>query len=324
MSEKITKLDLFFVSLAVLVLIFIFSGFWGNGILGDDDLIAGVGQSEKEVIQIENPFENIIIEAKSAVVFDIVGNEFIFEKNSETVRPLASLTKLMTAFTALQNYDFDNLVIINSSDLVPEGDSGLYDNESWSFLDLLEFSLITSSNDGASALASNTGMYLDGLTINPDIGRRVFISEMNKTADKLGMTQSYFLNPTGLDLADDRSGSYGTVRDLSLLMTKFLKLYPEVLYKTKYLESTFISENGFEHLAKNTNQSLDELPVVLGSKTGFTDLAGGNLVLAFDAGFNRPMIVVVLGSTIEGRFTDAISLAKAGVRYLQYQAQQQL
>ena len=57
--------------------------------------------------------------------------------------------------------------------------------------------------------------------------------------------------------------------------------------------------------------------MLIASKTGYTDLAGGNLVIAFDAGFNHPIIVSVLGSTIDGRFTDAEALVWAALAYLQ-------
>jgi D-alanyl-D-alanine carboxypeptidase len=62
---------------------------------------------------------------------------------------------------------------------------------------------------------------------------------------------------------------------------------------------------------KNTNQGVVQVPGALLSKTGFTDLAGGNLVVVFDAGMAHPVAVVVLGSTVEGRFTDVKRLMDA-------------
>ena len=68
--------------------------------------------------------------------------------------------------------------------------------------------------------------------------------------------------------------------------------------------------------ARNTNQETGKFPLLIASKTGYTDLAGGNLALAFDAGFNRPIIIVVLGSSYEGRFADAEKLVWATLAYL--------
>jgi D-alanyl-D-alanine carboxypeptidase len=74
---------------------------------------------------------------------------------------------------------------------------------------------------------------------------------------------------------------------------------------------TAISEQGIPHTFANTNQDVEHIPNLLLSKTGFTDLAGGNLVVVYDAGINHPVAIVVLGSTEEGRFTDVKTLLNA-------------
>ena len=66
----------------------------------------------------------------------------------------------------------------------------------------------------------------------------------------------------------------------------------------------------------STNAFIDKIPNVIASKTGYTDLAGGNLVVAFDAGLNRPIIISVLGSSQEGRFADALKLIDATIKQL--------
>ena len=70
------------------------------------------------------------------------------------------------------------------------------------------------------------------------------------------------------------------------------------------------------HTATNTNEVVGSIPGLIASKTGFTDLAGGNLVVAFDAGINRPVIISVLGATKDGRFTDMEMLVNASLRAL--------
>ena len=76
------------------------------------------------------------------------------------------------------------------------------------------------------------------------------------------------------------------------------------------LSSTKTNTFGGMH-PENTNKVVDAIGTVLASKTGYTTLAGGNLVVAFDAGVDRPIIVVVLGSTHQGRFYDVLKLVEA-------------
>jgi len=73
------------------------------------------------------------------------------------------------------------------------------------------------------------------------------------------------------------------------------------------------SLDSIRHTATNTNKVLGNIPGLIASKTGFTDLAGGNLVVAFDAGMMRPIIVVVLGSGIDERFEDIKKLVWASL-----------
>ena len=70
------------------------------------------------------------------------------------------------------------------------------------------------------------------------------------------------------------------------------------------------------HVAVNTDLDIGKIPGLLASKTGFTALAGGNLVVAFDASIGRPIIVVVLGSTEDGRFTDVAQLTSSSLAYI--------
>ena len=71
------------------------------------------------------------------------------------------------------------------------------------------------------------------------------------------------------------------------------------------------------HILSNTNESLGRYPGILGSKTGYTDLAGGNLVIVFDVGINHPVAAVVLGSTREGRFEDMAKLTQATLKTIE-------
>jgi len=262
-----------------------------------------------ELVQQVDPFANIIIEAKSAIVFDIKTGKVLYEKNADEVRPLASLTKVMTAVTALDLLPNYTVITIDKQFLKEEGDNGLLRDERWKLRDLLDFSLVTSSNDGAAAIASAAGAVESGTT-NLDISRSEFISKMNEKAQAIGILSARFLNETGLDLPDGQSGGYASARDVVKLFSYALSKHGEIFEATRYKNTNVTSLDKITHKAKNTNESIDDLPGVIGSKTGYTTMAGGNLAIIFDPGLARPVVIVTLGSTAEGRFSDVTLLAQ--------------
>jgi serine-type D-Ala-D-Ala carboxypeptidase (penicillin-binding protein 5/6) len=273
-------------------------------------------------------FGDVVIEAKSAYVYDSVTGEVLFEKNSDLQLPLASLTKVMTALTASNLLEDRDLVRITGDDLREEGDSGLVADEEWSVKNLIDFSLIVSSNDGARALASVAGAFLRATRASSTRelpvavpatssapSTEAFVREMNATADRLGLHESYFLNSSGLDVSATLAGGYGSAKDMSLLVDRILKTKPHLLEATSFHQLS-IPSNRENHAAVNTNKAIDMIPNVIASKTGFTDLAGGNLVVAFDAGMAHPIIIAVLGSSFDGRFQDMAQLVGYTVEYL--------
>ncbi len=98
-------------------------------------------------------------------------------------------------------------------------------------------------------------------------------------------------------------------------MQYILENHPEILEATKY-QTINISSLDKIHTAKNTNVDVNQIPGLLASKTGYTDMAGGNLGIAFDSSIGRPVVVVVLGSTMDGRFQDVSKLVKASLTYI--------
>ncbi len=252
-----------------------------------------------------DPFLNIKLEAKAAIVWDVVNKREIFSKQADAPLPLASLTKVMTAIVASESLSKTEDIEIAPEYLAPEGDSLLLVGDRWKASDLRDFTLITSSNDGAFALAALAEAKTAGT-------REDFIEEMNRKSKELGLLNSRFLNEHGLDINQSSSGAYGSARDMAILFEYALKNKPDVLRATRYDKLVFASAlNTYQ--AENTNISIDQIPNVIASKTGFTDLAGGNLVIAYDAGLNRPVIIAVLGSSEEGRFTDTLKLVEASL-----------
>lgn len=261
----------------------------------------------------ENPFDQVSLESKSAIVWDAVNNKELFAKNPDTPLPLASLTKVMTALVAYSELPDSSNVNITQSDLSPEGDSGLRVGDTWRASDLRDFTLITSSNDGALALAAAAQ---SNLSPTNDRSQENFIDKMNKKASEIGLSNSKFFNQHGLDIESGEGGAYGSARDMAVLFQYVLKNYPQILEATRYDKMVFESASKI-YTAQNTNAFADEIPGLLASKTGYTDLAGGNLVVAFDPGLNRPIIISVLGSSEEGRFTDTLKLVDASIKYIQ-------
>ncbi len=207
--------------------------------------------------------------------------------------PLASLAKIMTGLAAKEAFLPSLLVLIPKEAVLQEGDEGFIVAEEWPVADLIDAMLISSSNDAAFALALEFDKYFS----------EDFIGLMNKKAKELGLTQTYFLNPTGLDLSEAASGAYGSAKDVSNLLLYAMKNYPSLMEITR-LKTANIHARKFE----NTNQVVNELPGFIAGKTGYSDLAGGNLAVMIDKGFGQPFIIVVLGSTLSGRFSDVKTL----------------
>ncbi len=247
-------------------------------------------------------FHAPIFEAKAVYIYDAAADKVVFEHNSSLQLPLASLTKLMTAVTAKNLLPDYVLVRISRENLLEEGDTGLLIGEEWTLGNLLDFSLVASSNDGIQAIAEATG--------GPS-----FVAQMNALAQEMGLHESYFLNPSGLDVSTSLSGGYGSARDVAMLVAHILGSDPHLLEATSFNTLTISSKTAM-HKIVNTDKALDAIPNVLASKTGFTDLSGGNLVVAFDAGLGHTMIITILGSSYDGRFEDMKKLVDETVRYL--------
>jgi serine-type D-Ala-D-Ala carboxypeptidase (penicillin-binding protein 5/6) len=308
--ENRTKYFVFVLLCLLMASIFIFTVL----ILGNQAL----QKNKKALIQEKtNAFADLNLEAKSVIVFDVVNHQEIFSKNPDESLPLASLTKILTAVVFSRKLKDNQMVRINEKYLYPEGDSGLVAGDEWKASDLRDFTLLTSSNDGACALAAitekqNTSDYSSSTQASKETE---FVTEMNKTALSLGLTNSKFFNAHGLDQEKNLGGAYGSARDMATLFEYVLKNYPDILEATRYKNLEFSSsEKTYE--AENTNVYVNKIPNLIASKTGYTDLAGGNLIIAFDAGLNRPIIISVLGSTQEGRFTDTLKLVAATKKQL--------
>ena len=133
---------------------------------------------------------------------------------------------------------------------------------------------------------------------------------MTRRAQELGLTQTQFENPTGLDIDIEKAGAYGSAYDVAKMTARFLSLYPGLFEATAH-PAIAVSSNVQYIEATSTAVPLQDIPGLIAAKTGYTDLAGGNLVAAVDIEVGYPLIIAVLGSTREARFTDVKTLVHA-------------
>ena len=239
--------------------------------------------------------------AKSAVLYDLTGAKVLYQKNAYEQMPLASLTKLMTVEVVLSLKSPDTPVQITRSDLSPSGDSGFRVGQTVMLGDLIKFALVASSNDAMEAAAASLG---EG-----------FIDKMNAAAAAMGLTKTRFFNATGLDINQKASGAYGSAYDVARLAAVFYKNHPDFFELTTRADVSIVTNppaGGDKELrAAATAAPLQNIPGFVAAKTGYTDLAGGNLVAVFDLEPGRTVVAAVLGSTREGRFSDAVILLEA-------------
>ena len=280
-----------------------------------DELIA-VGTTTRQVIL----FPHVEIEARAAYIYDAKNQKVVYQKNSDESLPLASIAKLMTAYIASTLIPDHVLVRISVDDIRSEGDTGLHPDEQWNIEKLIDYSLVVSSNDGISAIASTAAPQIVSPSSTTTSPSELFVNRMNDTARPLGRTSMSFANASGLDVSSTTAGAYGSAKDVALLVSHIVSYDPRLLEATSLSKGTFNSKE-ISHVGSNTDRSIDNIPNVLASKTGYTDLSGGNLVVEWNAGVDHPIVISILGSSYDGRFTDMEALVKATLEYLSKKAQ---
>lgn len=221
-----------------------------------------------------------ILSAQSVMVVDLNSGVTLYEKDPNKALLPASTTKIVTALVAIDTYAPDQVLKVGR--VTVEGQKmGLVMGEEMKFIDLLNGLLIYSANDAAEVLANN----------HPG-GRDLFIGLMNKKVKDLGLNNTHFSNPTGLD----NGAQYSTTRDLAVV-AKVAMQNPTFAQIVGTKEKTVKSvDNRFAHRLVNINKLLGEVPGVLGVKTGWTENARENLVTYIDRD-GRKVMTVVLGSS---------------------------
>jgi D-alanyl-D-alanine carboxypeptidase (penicillin-binding protein 5/6) len=246
-------------------------------------------------------FANVPLEAKAAIVYDLSTGETLYAKNADVQLPLASLTKLLTVYAALNTLSPNTPITISDDAAHLYAPRAFSAGQTFALADLARLTLTASLNDGAAAIAEATA------------GRegRSQSAMLAGAAAALGLSQTYAINGSGLDVNTAISGGYGSAHDLARLAGALVEKAPTIAEATTLNFAQAVSEGGTSFKVKNTDPMTETVPRLLLSKTGYTDLAGGNLALVFDSGIGHPIAVVVLGSSQKARFTDGAALVAA-------------
>ncbi|MCI0597694.1 serine hydrolase [Candidatus Parcubacteria bacterium] len=282
-----------------------FGLFAGVLVLGGLSVLVPGVWPQKEVVPVAplpTAFDNIELSAQAAIVYDLITGEVLYEKNAQAQLPLASLTKLLTLYVAVDALSLKTPIPMTAQAIASEGDNGFIAGEMFTLEDLAKLALVGSSNDAAAAIAEAAAEARHATN-----GTALLAG----AAAALGLSQTYALNGTGLDENDALSGAYGSAHDIAILAGEFLKRAPDIAKASLSASVTATSRNGFSYTLQNTNPEALSIPGLLLSKTGYTDLAGGNLAVVFDAGIAHPIAIVVLGSTKDDRFLDVNTLVRA-------------
>ncbi len=229
------------------------------------------------------------VKSSIILVFDEQNQKALYDKNSEKVVPIASITKLMTAMVTLDaNLPMDELISIGDDDLISKIKSRLKIGRQLTRAQLLQLALMSSENRAALALARS---YPGGL--------EAFIPAMNAKAAELEMTNTQFFDPTGLD-----HNNVSTARDL-VKMVIAASSYP-IIHDDTTTSFRVLDNDGKPLQYHNTNPlvSITEWNIGI-SKTGYIKESGRCLVMQTTINDNLVVIVILHSKTKRGRFNDA-------------------
>ncbi len=259
-----------------------------------DDLVEANNEEEvKEIIQTAvDVNEEPKINSKAAIIYDRQTGRTLWGKNQNEKRKMASTTKIMTAIVVIENVNLQEIVKVSSKAANTGGSRlGLSKDAEITVNDLLYGLMLCSGNDAAVALAEHTAGSIEE-----------FATIMNQKADELGLENTSFVTPHGLDEEEH----YTTAEELAKITDYALK--NEKINSIVRTRTYTVTINGYGKTISNTNELLGHLDGVYGVKTGFTNGANRCLVTATKRG-DMNIICIVLGAdTKKDRTKDSIKL----------------
>jgi D-alanyl-D-alanine carboxypeptidase (penicillin-binding protein 5/6) len=234
------------------------------------------------------------VAAESVLVVDLASGRNLYAKNADSVRPVASTQKIITALCVLDAGNIDKPVVITAYDTACEP-TKLYlkPGERYTRRELLKVLMVKSANDVARALARDIGGSVEG-----------FSALMNSKCQQLGMRNSNFVNPHGLT----EPNQYSTARDMAIAA--------RVAYRSPLLRSyfatksfTFTYNDGRTRQIENTNKLLKTVHFCDGMKTGTTN-ASGRCLISTGSLNGRSVVAVVLKSNTPNIWSDSEKLLR--------------
>lgn len=230
---------------------------------------------------------------RAAGAYLITSGESLYAVGEEKSWPIASITKLMTAFTARRLIPAEEIVTINDEAVATSGNVGDFKaGERFESSDLVRAMLVASSNDAAKALALH-------------YGEAEFTAQMNLTAKEMGMDNTNFVETTGLS-----PQNLSTVNDLNMLVAAIWRTDPDIFIITRLPTTTLVDIDTGRSRKLVSTIAFAGRSDFLGGKTGQLPEANGNLVSIFSLpDKSSPVVVIVLGAQDRFRETEKI-LAK--------------
>lgn len=257
---------------------------------GQDPAADGAQQSDAHPAEESDPLK---LNAQSAVLADGLTGRVLYGKGEDTVRPMASTTKIMTCILALELGSPDDVVTASKEAArQPKVHLGVQSEQTFYLKDLLYSLMLESHNDTAVMIAEHIGGSVPG-----------FAKLMNDKAKELGCENTYFITPNGLDAKEtDEAGvehmHSTTAADLARIMGYCVNQSPK---RQEFLEITqtqnyFFTDIGGKHSYNCTNHNafLSMMDGVVSGKTGFTGGAGYSYVAAMEKD-GRPYVIAILG-----------------------------
>lgn len=251
------------------------------------------------------------IEAEYAAVLSSDGDIF-FERAADEPVKIASITKIMTALVALDYASSDTLVYVSQRAAnVGESSASLQAGDSLSFEDALRGLMISSGNDASIALAETIGSIISGGSLEGEEAEQVFVDAMNAKAEELGLIDSYFTNPHGLDFGMYEGEQHSCALDVATLACEAMKndTFRQIVASSQASISVLHYDGtvGELHL-ETTNALLDVYEGNCGVKTGITESAGYCFAGAIHRGETEIYTVILKGDNENSRFIDTESL----------------
>ncbi|MDY2719963.1 MAG: D-alanyl-D-alanine carboxypeptidase family protein, partial [Candidatus Faecousia sp.] len=243
------------------------------------------------------------IAAPSAILMDAATGTVLYEKNADELLPPASVTKIMTLLLVMEALDSGKIgwddMVVTSDAAAAKGGSQVYlePGEQMSMDEMLKSVVVSSANDCATALAEHVAG-----------SESAFVSMMNQRAAELGMTNTHFVNCTGLDDGEDAAEHLTTARDIAIMSQALLRHDAIRKYTTIWMDTVRNGQFGLS----NTNKLVRFYEGTTGLKTGFTQGAGHCLSASAQRNGIELIAVVLHCASSTDRFESAKALLDYG------------